>query len=91
MREECKVFQQLVPLKIKIHLDLIERYPHIAKHVIRGALHEVCKDVSYIRKLTVGAHRYDLDMNPVDVVNEDQFVDAKSRIRMLMAKLIKPR
>jgi hypothetical protein len=91
LREENEVFQRGVPLKIKIHKDIIAKYPHIAKHVIRGALHEHCKDVAYLRSLVSGASRFDLAMQVVDVVTDDQQVEAKSRVRLRMATLIKPR
>lgn len=91
LKQDFLVFQQVVPLKILIHKDLVERYPQIAKHIICGALHVHCQDVAYLRILVAGVHRYDLDGNPVDVVTEEHDANARSRLRLQLKKLIKPK
>ena len=91
LKQDCPLFQQVVPLKIKIHKDLAERYPQIAKHIVRGVLHQYTQDVEYWRCLKVGASRYDLDMQPVDVVIEQHMAMAKSKIFEQLKKRIKPR
>lgn len=91
LKQDCVVFQQFVPLKIWIHKDLAVRYPQIAKHVICGVLHVHCQDVAYLRTLVAGVNRCDLDGNPVDVVTEEHDANAKSRLRLQLKKLIKPR
>lgn len=91
LKQECPLFQQVVPLKIKIHKDLAECYPQISKHIVRGVLHQYTKDVEYLRTLKVGASRYDLQMQPVDVVTEQHATMAKNRILLQLKKLIKPR
>lgn len=91
LQQDLAVFRTVVPLKIKIHKDLGERYPQIAKHIICGALHKHCQDVNYLRTLQVVKNRYDLEMQPVDIVTEEHVTLAKNRILLKLRKMIKPR
>lgn len=91
LKQECPLFQQVTPIKIKIHKDLADRYPQISKHIVRGVLHQYTQDVEYLRTLKVGENRYDLDMQPVDIVTEQHATMAKNKIFERLKKLIKPR
>lgn len=91
VKQECAVFQHCVPLKIKIHKDLIVKYPKIAHHIICRSLQKYCSTVEYLRTLKVGAERFDLDMHPVDVVIEEHAVEAKKSCFEKLRKAIKPR
>ena len=91
LETECPVFYTPTPMKIKIHKDIHERYPQIATHIICKTLHMYCKSVPYLRNLKAGTPRYDLNMQAVDVVTEDQAVTAKSSLFKLMKQRIKVR
>ena len=91
LETECPVFHNPTPMKIKIHKDIRERYPQIANHIICKTLHMYCKSVNYLRGLKSGASRYDLDMQPVDVVTEDQAATAKVALFKAMKQRIKAR
>lgn len=91
VQQECEVFQQYVPLKIKIHKDLMVKYPKIAHHIICRSLQKYCGTVDYLRTLKAGAERFDLDMQPVDVVTEQHALEAKKRCFEKMRQAIKPR
>lgn len=91
LKQDCAVFQQYIPLKIKIHKDLITKYPKIAKHIIRRSLQKHCGTVEYLRSLKVDAERVDLAMQVEGVVTEQQALEAKKRCFEKMRKAIKPR
>jgi hypothetical protein len=91
LKQDHLVFQQSIPLKIKIHKDLIVKYPKIANHIICKSLHQHCSSVEYLRTLKVGAERFDLDLQSVDVVSEQNAVEAKKRCFEKMRQVIKPR
>jgi sRNA-binding protein len=74
------------PLKLKIHLDLIERAPVTAEEV-HVALSIHCHRLSYLRVQVEGAERVDLDGNPVGVVTAEQAIGAKSAIASIRKRL----
>ncbi len=67
------------PLKLKIHLDLIERAPVTAEEV-DAALSIYCRAHSYLCASTEGAVRVDLDGNPAGTVTTEEAANVKARI-----------
>ena len=67
------------PLKLKIHLDLIERAPVTAEEV-DAALSIHCRSLSYLRAQVEGADRVDLDGNPAAADTAEEAANAKARI-----------
>ena len=66
------------PLKLKIHLDLIERA--LTAEEVAAALSIHCRSLSYLCASTEGAVRVDLDGNPAGTVTTEEASNAKARI-----------
>jgi sRNA-binding protein len=74
------------PLKLKIHLDLIERAPVTAEEV-HAALSIHCRSLPYLRASTEGAVRVDLDGNPAGAVTAEEAANAKARIAAIRQRV----
>ena len=74
------------PLKIGIHLDLIERAP-ISVEEAREALRYYTNGFAYLRALVEGATRVDLAGEPAGAVTADEAAFAKLEIKAIYARL----
>jgi ProP effector len=74
------------PLKLKIHLDLIERAPVTAEE-FDAALSIHCRAHSYLCASTEGAVRVDLDGNPAGTVTAEEAANAKARIAAIRQRV----
>jgi sRNA-binding protein len=74
------------PLKLKIHLDLIERAPITAEEV-DAALSIHCRSLSYLRAQVEGADRVDLDGNPAAADTAEEAANAKARIAAIRLRV----
>jgi ProP effector len=67
------------PLKLKIHLDSIERAP-VTPEEVDAALSIHCRSLSYLRASTEGAVRVDLDGNPAGTVTAEEAAGAAANV-----------
>jgi hypothetical protein len=74
------------PLKLRIHLDLIERAPVTAEEV-HAALSIHCHALSYLRAQVAGAPRIDLDGNPAGVVSAEEAASARGGLAGYLQRL----
>ena len=75
------------PLKIGIHLELLERHPDLDFVGLKRALTLHTGRFSYQKLLKAGAVRFDLDGQPADEVTEEQAEIARQRLAELKAAL----
>lgn len=73
------------PLKIGIHLELLERHPDLDFVGLKRALTLHTGRFSYQKLLKAGAVRFDLDGQPADEVTEEQAEIARQRLAELKA------
>ena len=66
------MFRDCKPLAIGIHKQLMERKPELDKHKVRVALHGHTATSRYLKVLTEGAPRLDLDGQPAGQVTAEQ-------------------
>lgn len=87
LQAEFPVFRDCKPLAIGIHKQLLERRPDLDKNKVRVALHGHTASSRYLKALTEGAPRLDLDGQPSgEVTAEQQDVAVKTlreRIRLV--------
>ena len=74
------------PLKLKIHLDLIERAP-VTPEEVHAALSIHCRAHSYLRASTEGAVRVDLDGKPAGAVTAEEAANARARIAAIRQRV----
>lgn len=72
LQAEFAVFRDFQPLAIGIHKQLMERKPELNKNKLRLALHSHTASNRYLKALTEGAQRLDLDGQPAGVVTAEQ-------------------
>jgi len=72
LQGEFAVFRDYQPLAIGIHKQLLERIPDLDKNKMRVALHSHTASTRYLKALTEGAPRLDLDGQPAGVVTAEQ-------------------
>ena len=70
LRKEYPVLTEYRPLKINIEVDLFERCS-LSRSKIKQGLRYYLRSREYLRVLTKGGLRYDLDGNPVGSVTID--------------------
>ena len=75
------------PLKIGIHLELLERHPDLDFVGLKRALTLHTGRFSYQKLLKAGAVRFDLDGQPADEVTEEQAEIARQRLAELKTAL----
>jgi len=75
------VFRASQPLAIGIHKALQARQPELDKADIRKALHRHTNSTRYLKALTAGAPRYDLDGQADGEVSQEQADQAVSQLR----------
>jgi ProP effector len=88
LQAEFPVFRDYKPLAIGIHKQLMQRKPDLDKNKVRAALHSHTASTRYLKALTIGAPRLDLDGKQVgEVTAEQQEVAVKTlRDRIKQAK-----
>jgi ProP effector len=88
LQAEFAVFRDCKPLAIGIHKQLMARKPELDKNKVRAALHGHTASSRYLKALTEGAPRLDLDGQPAgEVTAEQQAVAVKTlRDRIKLAK-----
>ena len=91
LKSEQALFQQYQPLKLKVNKDLNKMYPDTARHIICRSLERYCNTLEYLQTLKANADRFDLDLNPVGQVTEDQALEAKTRWKTNLRATIKRR
>lgn len=72
LQVEFAVFRDYKPLAIGIHKQLIERKPDLDKNKVRAALHGHTASTRYLKALTQGSPRLDLDGQPAGEVTAEQ-------------------
>jgi len=90
LQAEFAVFRDCKPLAIGIHKQLMARKPDLDKHKLRVALHGHTASSRYLKALTEGAPRLDLDGQPTGQVTAEQQAVAVQTLRDRI-KLVKER
>ena len=90
LQAEFPVFRDCKPLAIGIHKQLMERKPDLDKNKVRVALHGHTASTRYLKALTEGASRLDLDGQPSGEVTAEQQDVAVKTLRDRI-KLVKER
>ncbi|MCU0933805.1 MAG: ProQ/FinO family protein, partial [Thiobacillaceae bacterium] len=90
LQAEFAVFRDCKPLAIGIHKQLLERKPDLDKNKVRVALHGHTASTRYLKALTEGAPRLDLDGQPAGEVTKEQQDVAVKTLRDRI-KLVKER
>lgn len=72
LQGEFPVFRDYKPLAIGIHKQLMERKPDLDKNKVRIAMHSHTASTRYLKALTEGAPRLDLDGQPAGEVTAEQ-------------------
>lgn len=90
LQAEFPVFRDCKPLAIGIHKQLMERKPDLDKNMVRVALHGHTASTRYLKALTQGAPRLDLDGQPAGEVTVEQQELAVKTLRDRI-KLVKER
>lgn len=90
LQAEFPVFRDCKPLAIGIHKQLMVRKPDLDKHKVRVALHGHTASSRYLKALTEGAPRLDLDGQPAGQVTAEQQAVAVKTLRDRV-KLVKER
>ncbi len=90
LQAEFAVFRDCKPLAIGIHKQLLERKPDLDKNKVRVALHGHTASTRYLKALTEGAPRLDLDGQPAGEVTAEQQDVAVKTLRDRI-KLVKER
>ncbi len=74
------------PLKIGIHLDMIERCPDLTSKAIRSALRDYTGGYKYLRGMVAGRWRIDLEGVNAAVIIDAEEAAARKRIKKLDRK-----
>jgi ProP effector len=86
LQAEFAVFRDFQPLAIGIHKQLMERMPDLDKNKVRTAMHSHTASTRYLKALTAGAPRFDLDGQPVGEVTAEQQTVAVQTLRDRLKK-----
>jgi ProP effector len=86
LQAEFSVFRDYKPLAIGIHKQLMERMPDLGKSKVRVALHGHTASTRYLKALTEGAPRLDLDGQPTGEVTVEQQTMAVQTLRDRLKK-----
>jgi ProP effector len=86
LQAEFSVFRDYKPLAIGIHKQLLERLPDLDKNKMRVALHSHTASTRYLKALTEGAPRLDLDGQPAGEVTAEQQTVAVQTLRDRLKK-----
>ncbi|MEW6678256.1 MAG: ProQ/FinO family protein [Pseudomonadota bacterium] len=86
LQAEFAVFRDYKPLAIGIHKQLMERLPDLDKNKMRVALHSHTASTRYLKALTEGAPRLDLDGQPAGEVTAEQQSVAVQTLRDRLKK-----
>jgi ProP effector len=90
LQAEFPVIRDCKPLAIGIHKQLMERKPDLDKNKVRVALHGHTASTRYLKALTEGVPRLDLDGQQVGEVTAEQQEVAVTTLRNRI-KLVKER
>jgi ProP effector len=86
LQAEFPVFRDCKPLAIGIHKQLMERKPDLDKNKVRVALHSHTASTRYLKALTEGAPRIDLDGQTAGEVTAEQQTVAVQTLRDRLKK-----
>lgn len=86
LQAEFSVFRDHQPLAIGIHKQLLERMPDLDKNKVRVAMHSHTASTRYLKALTEGAPRFDLDGQPAGEVTAEQQEVAVQTLRDRLKK-----
>jgi ProP effector len=86
LQAEFAVFRDCKPLAIGIHKQLMERKPDLDKNKVRVALHSHTASTRYLKALTEGAPRIDLDGQTAGEVTAEQQTVAVQTLRDRLKK-----
>ena len=81
LRSTFPVFQECRPLAIGIHKTVLERIPGINPQQLRLAMRMHTASARYLKALTNGETRFDLDGNPAGGVTPEQKQQALNSLR----------
>jgi sRNA-binding protein len=70
-------------LKIGIHADILERFPSADAEKLSDWLGRYTSEPRYLKRMTKGTNRHDLDRNNVAIIEESAKYEARKRIRAL--------
>jgi ProP effector len=80
------VLREAKPLALGIHLALIQRFPEVSSKELRTALRIHTSSTRYLKALTSGGTRFDLDENPSGEVSKEQREAAAKELQDRFAK-----
>lgn len=86
LQAEFAVFRDCLPLAIGIHKQLLERMPDLDKNKVRIAMHSHTASTRYLKALTEGAPRFDLDGQAAGEVTAEQQTVAVQTLRERLKK-----
>lgn len=86
LQAEFPVFRDHKPLAIGIHKQLMERKPDLDKNKVRVALHSHTASNRYLKALTEGTPRFDLDGQQTGEVTAEQQTVAVDTLRDRLKK-----
>jgi ProP effector len=81
LRNSFKVFAEYRPLALGIHKTIRERLPEINAQQLRNALRMHTASTRYLKALTQGDTRYDLDGAPAGEITAEQRQQASETLR----------
>ena len=90
LRSTFPVFQECRPLAIGIHKAVLERIPSINPQQLRLAMRMHTASARYLKALTNGETRFDLDGNPAGAVTPEQKQQALDTLRDHLAEISVP-
>jgi sRNA-binding protein len=72
------------PLMIGVSAEIMLRCPELTRQQIGLAMNDYCGGSTYLRSFVAGAHRVDLDGNPVSELTQGEIENAQLRLRNVM-------
>ena len=81
------VFRDCLPLAVGIHKAIREKLPEIDRQKLRDALRIHTNSTRYLKALTQGESRFDLDGNPSGCVTPEHLQQAKDMVRERFKKM----
>lgn len=81
LKSSFLVFREYKPLAVGIHKAIREKLPEVDERQLREAMKRHTGSTRYLKGLTEGGDRFDLDANPAGEVTEEQREQAATTIR----------
>ena len=78
-----------IPLKIGIRADIIAHIPEISKTALKNAIEDYAQGPTYLRSMTVGATRIDLNGHPYGKVSQSEAEAAAKKLKKIEESIAK--